>query len=72
MNSFKFILAQAKAMKSTWLTACGSGTGSVRFQGTTKLPAEGKELNAIVANAVKAVLTANTRKKAKASIDSGS
>ena len=72
MNSGKVILAQAKSMKSTWSAAHGGGVGCVRFQGTKKRLAEGKELNALVTNAAKVVLTTNTRKKANASSDSGS
>ena len=72
MNFCKVMLAQAKAMKCTWLTACGSGAGRVRFQGAKKRLDEVKELNSLVANTVKAVLTTNTHKKAKALSESGS
>ena len=64
------MLEQAKAMKSTWSTACGGGTVHIRFQGAKKRPAEGEELNSLVANAVKAVLDNNKRLKDKASSDS--
>ena len=64
------MLAQAKAMSSTWLDACGGGAVRVRFKGAKKRPAEVEELNAIFSNAVKAVLTKNTRKKFKASSNS--
>ena len=66
------MLAHAKPMWSTRLTACGGGTGRVRFQGAKKRPAKGKELNYLFANAVKAVLVTNQRKKAKTLSDSGS
>ena len=66
------MLEQSKAMKSTCLTDIGSGTGRLRFQGTKKRPAKGEELNSLVANAVKSVLTINKRKKAKASSESAS
>ena len=59
-------------MKSTWSTNNGGGAGRVRFQGAKKRPAEGKYLNALVANKVKEVLKTNKRNKAKASSDSGS
>ena len=72
MNSRKVMLEQAKAMKSTWSIARGGGAGRVRFQGAKKRPSEGKELNYLVANAVKAVLTAKKHDKAKASSESGS
>ena len=52
-------------MKSIWLTACGGGAGRVRFQGAKKRPVKGKELNDLVANAVKSVFTTSTRKQAK-------
>ena len=65
MNSCKIMLVQAKSMKSIWLTACGGGAGRVRFQGAKKRPAKGKELNDLVANAVKSVFTTSTRKQAK-------
>ena len=48
MEFCKVMLAQAKAMKSTWSTACGGGAGHVKFQGAKKLPTKGKELNALV------------------------
>ena len=70
MNLCKVMLAQAKFMKSTWSTACCGGAGRIRFQGAKKRPVEGGELNALVANLVKAVLTTNTLKLAKASSDS--
>ena len=57
-------------MKLNWLTACGCGAGCVRFQGTKKLTAEGKELNALVANAVKSVLNKNTRKRPRSQVTS--
>ena len=66
------MLSQDKATKSTWSTARGGGAGHIRLQGAKKCPAEGEELNAIFANAVKAVLTTNRRKKAKDLSDSGS
>ena len=50
-------MAQAKVTKLTWLNARDGGAGRVRFQGSKKRPAEGDELNALVENAVKAVLT---------------
>ena len=59
-------------MKSTWLTALGGGAGRVRFQVAKKHPAEGKELNDLVANVVKSVLTTNTCKEDKDSSDYGS
>ena len=49
-------MAQAKAMNSTWLTACGGGAGRVSFQGAKKRPAEGKKLNSLVAKSVKSFL----------------
>ena len=72
MNLCKAMMAQAKAMKSTWLTARSDGAGCVRFQGAKKRPAEGEEMNSLVDNAVRSFLTTNTFKKAKASSDSGS
>ena len=72
MNSCKVVLAQAKAKKSTWSATHGGGTCCVRFQGAKKCPAKGEEINALLANPVKLVLTTNTRKKAMALIDSGS
>ena len=72
MNSYKVMLAQSKAMTFTWSTARSGSAGRVRFQGAKKRPAEVEELNSLVANAVKAVLTTNTCKKVKASSDSGS
>ena len=72
MNSCKVILAQTKAMNLTWSTAHGGGAGRVRFQGAKKLPSKGKELNDLVTNAVKSVLTTNKSLKSKASSDSGS
>ena len=71
MNSCKFILAQAKAINFILSTARGSSAGRVRFQGDNKRPAEGEELNALVANTVKAVLTTNKHKKFKVPSDSG-
>ena len=65
-------MEQTKAMKSTWLTNHGGGTGRVRFQGAKKRPDEGEELNTFVANAVKSVFTTNKRNKAKSSCESGS
>ena len=56
INSCKFMLAQSKAIKSTCLTAHGGGAGRVTFHGAKNLPAEGKELNALVTNTVKKVL----------------
>ena len=53
MNSYKAMLEQAKSMKSAWSTARGGGAGRVRSQVAKKRPAKGKELNALVANAVK-------------------
>ena len=67
MNFFTFMLAQSKAMKSTCSTARGGGAGLVRFQGAKKRPAEGKDLNYLVSNAVKEVLKNNKILKAKAS-----
>ena len=59
-------------MKLTFSTACGGGAGRVRFQGAKKRPDEGKELNSLVANALKAVITKNKCKKSKALSVSGS
>ena len=70
MNSCKVMLAQAKAMRSTWSTARRGGAGRVRFQGAKKRPYEDEELNALIDNAVKVVLTTKTFKKAKDSSDS--
>ena len=72
MNSCKVMLVQAKSMKSTWSAACGGGAGCVRFQGPKMRLVDGEDLNSLVDNAVKAVLTTNTCKKAKASNDSSS
>ena len=47
------MLSQAKAMKSTWSTARGSGTGRIRFQGAKKRPTKGEQLNALIANTLK-------------------
>ena len=72
MNSCKVMLAQAKSMKLTWLDACGSGAGRVRFQGAKNIPAEGEDMNALASNAVKEVIKPNKILKAKASSESGS
>ena len=72
MNSWKVMLAQSNAMKSTWLTARGGSAGSVSFQGAKKRPGEGEELHDIVSNAVKEVLKSNKSLNAKYSSDSGS
>ena len=56
MNLCKLILEQAKAMKPTWSTACGSGVGRLMFQGTKKPLDEYKDLNALVSNGVKEIL----------------
>ena len=72
MNSCKVMLAQSTAIKSAWFTNCSGGAGRVRFQVAKKRPAEVKELNAVVANAVKAVLTTNKYNNFKSSSDSGS
>ena len=58
-------------MKSTWLNACGGGAGRLRSQGVKKRPDEGEDLNALVANTAKSVLTTIKRKKAKALSESG-
>ena len=71
-TSWKVVLAQAKAMKSNWLTACGGRAGRVRFQGANKCPAEGKDMNVHVYHSVKEFLKYNKYFKAKASNDSGS
>ena len=70
MNLCKVMMAQAKAMKSTWLTARRVYTGCVRFQDNKKRLAKVKELNALVANAVKEALKYNERLKSKDSSDS--
>ena len=57
------MLAQAKSMRSTWLVSRSGGARRVMFQGAKKRPTEGKELNDLVANTVKAVLTTRTHKK---------
>ena len=72
MNSCKVILAQAKAMKSTWSTSCGGVAGRVRFQGAKKRPPEGEERDDIVANKLKSVLNTNKCLTANASIESRS
>ena len=72
MNSCKIMMAQAKSMKQTWLTACGGGAGCVNFQGANRRPEEGRDLNALVSNALKEVLKYNKCLKAKASKNSGS
>ena len=64
--------AQAKVMKLTWLNAHGGKSGHVWFQGVKNLPEEGKDLNALVTNAVKDNLKQNKRVKYKAEHDSGS
>ena len=56
MNYCKVSQAQAKTTELTWLNARGSGAGSVQLHGTKKRLAKGKELNALVTNAVKEVL----------------
>ena len=66
MDSCKVMQAQAKAMKSTCLAAHSRIAGRVRFQGTNKRPAEGKELNVFVTNAVKEIIKSNHLVKAKA------
>ena len=68
------MLAQSKSMNSAWSSArgAGGGAGCIMFQGAKKSPAEGKELDALVANAVKYILTTKTCKNAKTSSDSGS
>ena len=72
MNPCKVVQAQTKAMKSTWSTARGGGVVCVRFQGTKKRLAEGKELNDLVTNTVKEILKTNKCLKAKDENDSGS
>ena len=57
-------------MKSTCPTAYGVGTGRIRFQEAKKRPVEGKDLNALVYNAVKEVLKSKKSLKHKASNDS--
>ena len=59
-------------MKLTYSNACSGGAGRVRYQGAKKRLAKGKYLNALFANAVKAVINTNKRKNSKASSDSGS
>ena len=70
MNSYKVILAEAKAMKSTCPTDYGVSTGRIRFQEAKKRPVEGKDLNALVYNTVKEVLKSKKSLKPKASNDS--
>ena len=50
VNSCKVMRAQAKSIKSNWLTTCGSGACCVWLQVTKKRPAEGQDLIALVAN----------------------
>ena len=71
MESYKVMLAQAKATKYTFLTACGGGAGRERFQGAKKRLAKGEYLNAFVANAINVFLKNNKIFKAKASSESG-
>ena len=63
------MMAQAKAMKSDFLTAHGGGAGCIRLQGAKKRRAEGKDLNTLVYNAVKEVIKSK-KLKAKASNES--
>ena len=63
INLCKEMPAQAKAMKSTWLTASVVGAGNMRFHGTKKHLAKGEELNDLVTNAVKDILKPNKRVK---------
>ena len=72
MNSWKVILEQTKAMKFTWSTARGGSAGHIRFQGAKKRPAEGKDLNAILYNAVIEVIKSNRHLNYKAPSNSGS
>ena len=57
INSCNVMLEQAKSMNLTWSDARGRGAGRVGFQGARKRPAEGEELNYLVDNAVKEILT---------------
>ena len=57
---------------TTCSNARGDSAGRVRFQGAKKRLSEGEDLNALVSNEVKAVLTTNKCKNAKASSDSRS
>ena len=52
INLCKVMMAQAKATKSIWSTACGGGADLVKFQCTKKRPSKAKELNDLVSNAV--------------------
>ena len=70
MNLFKVMQAQAKARNSTWLTAHGGGSGCMQLQGAKKRLFEGKELNALVTNAVKKFIKSNNRVNFKAEYDS--
>ena len=70
MNSCKVMLEQDKAMKSTWLTAFfGGGAVRVRFQGAKKSLAKGEDLNALFANAVKAVLNTKNVKRLRPQVN---
>ena len=70
MKSCKFILAQVKAMKSTWSTDRCRGACRIRFQGAKKRLDKGEELNALVSNKVKEVLKSNKLLNSKASNES--
>ena len=59
-------------MKLTYSNACSGSSGRVRYQGAKKRLAKGKYLNALFANAVKAVINTNKRKNSKALSDSSS
>ena len=72
MTLCKIMMPQAKSMRSNWSNACAAVAVCVRFQVAKKHPDEGKDLNAIVANTLKAVLTTNKCLKANASIESRS
>ena len=72
MNLCKVMQAQAKAMRSTCLAAHSGIAGRARFHVTNNSPAEGKELNNFVTNAVKEIIKSNNLVKAKAENYSGS
>ena len=72
MNSCEVMQAQAKHMKSTCSTACGSGSVHVRFQGTKKRLEKSKELNDLFSNMVREVLKENNCAKSTSTHDSGS
>ena len=72
MDLCKFMEAQSKYMKLTWLDNCRERAGCVRFAVAKKRLYKGEDLNALVSNTVAQVLNKYRHIKATAIQDSGS